>query len=184
MENKSLKKTIFVILLYALFFQNAYSQIEFGEEQIIEQENGFVHVHAGDLDGDDDEDVIACRYERLIWYENDGLGNFVNTQIIVEEEGSMQSIYITDLDGDNDLDILTDSNQDWGENDQIVWFKNDGAGNFSSKIIITDQINAAHCVYAADLDGDGRAEIITGANKVSKPGILFKPKDPLVIGHI
>ncbi|MGE4589953.1 MAG: T9SS type A sorting domain-containing protein [Acidaminococcaceae bacterium] len=163
MENRLLIKTNFVILLSVLFFYAGYSQIEFGAEQIIEQESGFVHVHTGDLDGDGDEDVIACRFGKLIWYENDGLGNFVNTQIIVEEEGSMQSIYIIDLDGDNDLDILTESNQDYGENDQIVWFNNDGLGNFSTKIIISDQVDAGHCVFAADLDGDEDNDVLSAS---------------------
>ncbi len=146
-----------------LIYQSGYSQIVFGDEQVIEQANGFVHVHTGDLEGDGDEDVVACRFSTLLWYENDGLGNFTNTQIIVNGEGSMQSIYIADLDGDDDLDILTESNQSYGENDQIVWFMNDGLGNFSSKIIITDQIDAGHCVFASDLDGDEDNDVLSAS---------------------
>lgn len=159
---------IFVLLMF--IFQSGYSQIVFGNEQVIEQAGGFVHVHAGDLDGDGDEDVIACRYSTLLWYENDGHGNFINSQVIVEGEGSMQSIYVADLDGDNDPDILTESNQDYPENDQIVWFMNDGSGNFSAKIIITDQVDAGHCVFASDLDGDGDNDVLSASvydNKIA-----------------
>jgi len=163
MEKSVYIKVNFIIILFVLIFHSGYSQIVFGEEQVIEQESGFVHVHTGDLDGDGDEDVVACRFSTLLWYENDGLGDFINTQVIVNGEGSMQSIYITDLDGDNDLDILTESNQSYGENDQIVWFMNDGLGNFSSKIIVTDQIDAGHCVFASDLDGDGDNDVLSAS---------------------
>ncbi len=153
------------LLIIAIFiFQSGYSQIVFGDEQVIDQEIGFVHVHTGDLDGDGDDDAIACGFGKLIWYENDGLGDFISSQVIVSGEGSMQSIYITDLDGDDDLDILTESNQGYPvDNDQVVWFKNDGSGNFGSKIIITDQINTGHCVFASDLDGDGDNDVLSAS---------------------
>ena len=163
MEKFIYSKECIIIVLFMFFFQSGITQIVFGDEQVIEQANGFAHVHTGDLDGDGDEDVIACRFSTLLWYENDGLGTFINSQIIVEGEGNMQSIYISDLDGDNYPDILTESNQGYQENDQIVWFKNDGLGNFSSKIIITDQIDAGHCVFASDIDGDGDNDVLSAS---------------------
>ncbi len=163
MEKNLYTRVNFIIILFVIIYQSGYAQIVFGDEKVIEQASGYVHVHAGDLDGDGDEDVVACRSSTLLWYENDGLGNFIDTQIIVSGEGSMQSIYITDLDSDNNLDIITESNQSWGVNDQIVWFRNDGFGNFSSKIIITDQIDAGHCVFASDLDGDGDNDVLSAS---------------------
>jgi len=150
-------------LIFLLFTQYIYSQISFGNEQTIDQvETGFVHVHSGDLDGDGDEDVISILWSRLTWYENDGDGNFINSFIIEENQGNHQSIFVIDLDGDGDLDILTEANVE-DTNDQVVWYKNDGTGHFSSKIIITDQINTGHCVYAADLDNDGDNDVLSAS---------------------
>ncbi len=164
MEKFLYSKVNITIVLLMFIIQSGYSQIVFGNEQVIEQSGGFVHLHTGDLDGDGDEDVIACRYSTLLWYENDGFGNFIVSQIIVDGEGSMQSIYVVDLDGDGDPDILTESNQSYPvDNDQVVWFMNDGSGNFGSKIIITDQINTGHCVFASDLDGDGDNDVLSAS---------------------
>ena len=159
------KRNIIFIILFLALNINSYSQIYFGEEQIItESASGFVHIHSSDLDADGDEDIIACKYNTLLWYENDGLGNFIDSNIIVNGEGSMQSVYIVDLDGDDNMDILTESNQAYpNDNDQVVCFMNDGFGNFDSKIIITDQINTGHCVFAADLDGDGDNDVLSAS---------------------
>ncbi|MGB3453520.1 MAG: T9SS type A sorting domain-containing protein [Moheibacter sp.] len=158
-----MKNNFNFIIILSLFSQTTYSQISFGNEQTIQQVgNGFVHVHSGDFDGDGDEDVISVLWSRLTWYENDGSGNFINTYIIEENQGTHQSIFVADLDSDGDLDILTEANLD-GTNDQVVWYRNDGLGNFGSKIIITDQINTGHCVFAADLDNDGDYDVLSAS---------------------
>lgn len=164
MKKYSYSKVSVTIVLLMFIFQSGYSQIVFGIEQVLDQSGGFVHVHSGDLDGDGDEDIIACRYSSLLWFENDGFGNFTDGKIIVSGEGTMQSIYVVDLDGDSDADILTESNQGYPvDNDQVVWFMNDGSGNFGQKIIITDQINSGHCVFASDLDGDGDSDVLSAS---------------------
>ncbi len=158
-----MNKNLYFIIFLLSIFQIGYAQISFGSEQIIEQfgSGGVVHVHSGDLDDDGDEDVITG-YGGLKWYENDGDGNFINTYILSQGDGFIQSIYVADIDGDNKLDILCELNSN-SSNDQIVWFRNDGLGNFSSKIIISDQINTGHCVFAADLDGDGDFDVLSAS---------------------
>ncbi len=153
---------LFLILFFALS-KNIYSQIYFGEEHIIvESTSGFVHVHSGDLDGDGDMDIVIAKYSILMWVENLGDGSFSTPDTIINEQRSMQSVFLSDLDEDNDLDIITESNST-NPNDQVVWFQNDGEGNFSSKMIISSSIESGHCVFATDIDGDGDNDVLSAS---------------------
>ncbi|MEG0187840.1 T9SS type A sorting domain-containing protein [Algoriella sp.] len=152
-------KNNYFVLLFLSAFQIGFTQTTFGNEQIIEGNKDFVRVHSGDIDGDGDQDVIAGS-GILKWYENDGTGKFISSRSI-DIQGALQTIYLTDLDGDNDLDILCES-RNMSDN-KIVWFANDGRGNFSSEKIITNQVISTHCVYAADLDNDGDNDVLSAS---------------------
>lgn len=162
-----MNKNLFFTVLFLSVFQQGPAQISFSNEKVIEQMgSGVVHVISGDLDGDGDEDVIAG-YGVLKWYENDGKGHFIKTHSLNLGKGTLQSIHLQDLDGDHHLDILCESNH---PDNEIVWFKNDGKGNFSSKKVITNQIISAHCVFAADIDGDGDNDVMSASvidNKIA-----------------
>ena len=71
-----------------------------------------------DLDGD--LDAASCGYEseRLMWYENDGKGNFkLHTIDDAQQSYHLQSV---DMDGDGDLDFL---NAGRGSKN-VVWYEN------------------------------------------------------------
>ncbi len=145
----------------------------FGVQQIISSTaEGPNTVYTADLDGDGDEDVLsASRAEfddRIAWYENDGDGNFGAMQTIYAEifGNGANDVSAADFDGDGDLDVLSSSNVPeafW--DDKIAWYENDGAGNFGPQLEITDDIDGANSVFAADLDNDGDQDVLsTGLN--------------------
>ena len=69
-------------------------------------------------------------------------------------------VYAADMDGDGDIDILSASHLD----DTIAWYENNGASDPSwSKSVITTSADGALSVYAADMDGDGDMDIISGS---------------------
>ena len=73
-----------------------------------------------DFDQDGDSDVAACGYgsERVMWYENDGLGNFAQHTIDTGQQSyDLRSV---DMDGDGDADLL---NAGRGSNN-VVWYEN------------------------------------------------------------
>lgn len=90
------------------WFENMDGQGNFGPQRKIETEPGGVAaVHAEDLDGDGDMDVLAGS-PVTVWYENtDGLGNFG------ERRGigfiGARHLHTADLDGDGDMDVLAAS---------------------------------------------------------------------------
>ncbi len=162
------KMTRIIFLFVIVSSVNSYAQ--FGEQQIISIDpdlSGVRSVHAADLDGDGDMDVLSASEgdDKVAWYENtDGLGNFGSQQIITQSLQAAIDVYAVDLDGDEDMDILVAS-KGFSQNDgKIVWFENtDGLGNFGSQQIITTLTNGAISVYAADLDGDGDMDVLSAS---------------------
>ena len=137
-------------------------------------------VYATDLDGDGDADVLSAsrRDNKIAWYENLGGGSFGPEETITNSARDAKFVYATDLDGDGDADVLSASALD----NKIAWYENLGSGSgedligggssvaFGPQHIITTLAYAANSVYAADLDGDGDADVLSTSsidNKVA-----------------
>lgn len=83
------------------------------------------------------------------------------------ENGVAWFIYPADLDGDGDVDIIgnlsgltNQSGQILDRNSPLVWYRNNGQGGFSERIVITDLIERQWEVVATDLDNDGDNDIV------------------------
>jgi uncharacterized protein (AIM24 family) len=137
-------------------------------------------VHATDVDGDGDTDVLsASSYSywssEIAWYENDGASppSFTKHVIPTSVVGA-NSIFAADVDGDGDEDVLTAASYcdayyyyyygDECEN-EIAWYENDGASppSFSARVISTGP-RGANSVYATDVDGDGDVDVLAAGN--------------------
>ncbi|MDZ7319040.1 MAG: FG-GAP-like repeat-containing protein [candidate division KSB1 bacterium] len=122
-------------------------------------------IYASDLNNDGFIDVIAALTKpsgpvsdnEVAWYENDGHQGFTKHRIY--SWGQPDYVFGTDLDDDGDNDVLATF---WGipENGQLVWFENDGNGNFANHIVAYDY-RMGRSVIAADFDGDGDKDIVS-----------------------
>jgi len=112
-------------------------------------------VFVADLDGDEDNDVLAAGTGDLLWFENaDGLGNFAAGQSIGDPADDRRPAEVIDFDGDGDLDILTRG---------IGWYENqDGAANFGPLQALVTPSNVEGHVTAGDFDNDGDADVAWG----------------------
>jgi uncharacterized repeat protein (TIGR01451 family) len=129
--------------------------------------DGAYAVHATDLDGDGDMDVLSASYsdDKIAWYENLGGGTIDTTQQIISTNADgARSVHATDLDGDGDMDVLSASYSD----DKIAWYENLGGGAFSGQQIISTSADGAISVYATDLDGDGDMDVLSGSYSDNK----------------
>jgi hypothetical protein len=121
---------------------------------------------AADLDGDGDPDVLSAsaKDRKLAWYENmDGRGSFGPQQIIQIGPHEPLPVVASDLDLDGDQDVLYGSREEAA----IGWFANDGLGTFGPEVTIMSDPGASKSVsslVAADLDGDGDADILAARN--------------------
>ncbi|MDZ7722595.1 MAG: FG-GAP-like repeat-containing protein [candidate division KSB1 bacterium] len=124
-------------------------------------------IHTADLDNDGDQDVIVGSFgdDNIVWYENDGTGNFNSQPLLIDEDADdVQSIYVVDLDADGDLDVLSATYA----NNRITWYENTGAGFFSEPKMITNEASGANSVYAADMDQDGDLDVVSASIKDTK----------------
>jgi hypothetical protein len=132
-------------------------------------------VVASDLDGDGDKDIltISSLNDKVVWYENlDGLGTFGSQRLISDQADGVKSTLAIDIDGDGDIDVLSASSVD----NTIAWHENlNGQGAFGPRQIITDNLNQAWDVEAADFDGDGDVDV--AAISFEEKSVWFENRD-------
>jgi hypothetical protein len=148
------------------WLKRVIADIPYGEE-----------LQAFDLDGDGKLDVIAGPY----WLKNLGNGQFESHLLIAPDllqSMGLESISrtaIADVNGDGRPDILfTVEDVDWNVHKSFLspvgWIENTGNlvdGSF--KVHVIDRVRSPHSISVADLDGDGKMEVIVGEHDPFKP---------------
>ena len=140
------------------WYENIDGNGNFGNQQIISNSLNYLKsLCSADFDGDGDIDVLAASYNNSINFFNntDGSGNFNLQQVI--PIGS-DFLHPADLDGDGDMDIMSASIS----NDTVSWYENtDGLGTFGPQIIISNEVDGASAVFAADIDNDNDMDVLS-----------------------
>jgi PKD repeat protein len=149
-----------VLLSSGHWYENIDGQGSFGPAQLFTTTGGGPML-VTDVDGDGDIDVVFGGNGKIGWNENlDGRATFGPLQIITASLNSPSGLHAADVDGDGDPDVLSGSNVD----DKLVWYENtDGLGSFGSEQVITTVTDSPRSVYAADLDGDGDADVLSAS---------------------
>jgi len=152
------------------WFKNLDGLGTFAEEQIITIDNliKIKDIHAADLDGDGDVDVLSASRDdgKIAWYENtDGLGTFGEQQLISSpEELYGFSVVAADIDNDGDMDVISGRGDDY-----VNWYENlDGLGNFSEVNIISTEVDGVTHVLTSDLNNDGNIDVLSASNLDNK----------------
>ncbi len=164
------------IVLILLIYLNSYAQIEFEEKIVIGNQNATnspTSVFAADIDGDGNIDILsASSYDnKIAWYKNlDGQGGYGNQQLISTEAMAARAVFAVDIDDDGDIDVLSASYYD----NKIAWYENlDGQGTFGNQMIISTEAIGARSVFAADIDGDGDMDVVSGSGTPSEGKVVW-----------
>ncbi len=114
----------------------------------------------GDLDNDEDLDIIITSYNRTDFYRNDGQAQFIyddSTPFLPSDAGEL---IIGDVDGDGDNDVLQYGELD-ASNPFALLFFNDGSGGFTQaqNVNLTSFLSAK--IEFIDLESDGDLDILS-----------------------
>jgi uncharacterized repeat protein (TIGR01451 family) len=89
---------------------------------------------------------------------NQGAGSFSSPEHLYNHSNGVTSVFAADLTGDGLKEILSTSNQD----DEVCWYKNLGSGRWGKQRVINTIVDDPQSICAADLDGDGDLDIVSG----------------------
>ena len=144
----------------------------FGSEQVIENYSWDINpqsARAADLDGDGDQDIVACTegpknqpsqdLDKVVWFEHQDDGGFGSEQVISTAVDRAETVRTADLNDDNNIDVLSASYHD----DTVAWYENNGDGTFSDQKVVSSRVNEAKPLDTADLNGDGHTDILAAS---------------------
>lgn len=114
-------------------------------------------ICSADFNNDGLSDIVM-KTNQLKFFLNAPSGVFASPALFDMANENFKSLCPADLDSDGDLDLLTQTDQI----NKVVWYQNNGDGNFGSQQIIHSQlgIGGFNAVHATDLNGDGNFEPI------------------------
>jgi VCBS repeat protein len=127
----------------------------------------YAHTIA-DLDGDGDLDVVgAGQVPNLDLARNDGAGNFTATRMAIPYGAGQfpRKIAALDVDGDGDVDLA----MPYRLQAKVRLFLNDGNAAFTETTPLDIGPEAALAI-AADVDGDGRKDLVVGTENAPPNG--------------
>lgn len=148
------------------------------------QSNCPTHGNPVDMDGDGDQDIVMAlgflyrpgskdptdsqvpEDSQIVWYENDNATRSPWKKHLVQ--GSFNDAFEAtgaDLDDDGDIDIVATS---WRNPGRVAWFENTGdpRGEWIHHPL-KENWTGANQVIVADMNGDGRPDIIACSEKTS-----------------
>lgn len=148
-----------------VWYRNENNGTAFTEINVSTSVDGGTDVYAADIDGDGHLDVLSASAgdNKIAWYRNNGVGGFSTENTISTSVVDAHSVHVADLDGDGDNDVLSASLSTTLSDHKVSWYRNNGTGGFSNEINISTTDLGAYSAYAADLDGDGDADVISAS---------------------
>lgn len=167
-----MNSTFSAILLAGIAASTLSAGTEFGPVQLFYQNplSDPDFVEAVDIDGDGDLDLVsksgAYLADTIVWLENtDGEGTFSYPRYIQQDTHETNHMTIADVDLDGDPDVVAGS---VGFDRKIFWFRNEGDGQFSERLIVATGQNTITPPCVVDWDDDGDHDLVWYDNRADR----------------
>ncbi len=111
-------------------------------------------IHAGDIDGDGDIDIVSgWDGSRFRIHSNQGNQTFVTTETVISPGFGALEVFLADMDGNGRLDIVV------AYPNRIAYYQQTSVNSFTPVNISTTAVNV-RSVQAVDFDGDGDLDVL------------------------
>jgi len=124
--------------------------------------DGARSVRAGDLNGDEEIDIVAAAWldNDVLWWENDGNENWTEHEVDPDFIGA-HTVDIKDVNGDGFPDVLCSGFDYYGHEGEIAWWENDGQNPpVWEKHLISDRFQQSPFIFGAKMDDDEDMDVI------------------------
>ena len=153
---------------FVTLISTCLAQVSFSPHVIDNLPGRVSGMYAADVDRDGDHDIVATSRlsNAVVWWRNDGGSPLQGMKQTIDSTfGGAMYVCVADVDGDTINDVIASAVYA-GE---IGWWKNDGGVPINwTKQTIGTGFGTAHGVCAADIDGDGKRDVLGTSESLNK----------------